>query len=131
MTPSIRLNPLGQKLLVSVLSVIVGASVSCQSTRPAQVENQPLALSVAQVAPAVPTEGARTNRITTLQQAFNIGMATMDSGRFPLDNQKCKVTIQKSENGWLMTVTPVPPTIGGEQILLIKPDGNVVVGFGL
>jgi len=68
--------------------------------------------------------------VTNLQQAFNLGIAKVNSDGFSVDKWKCKMMIQKCEKGWLMTVTSVPPTIGGEQIDLIETNGDVLAGFG-
>lgn len=121
-----RKKALSNRALVLVAISTVCVVSGCAPRRPACSASNSVTPS-ATVGAAVPKPAIVTN----LQQAFNLGIAHVNSGGFSVDKWKCKVTIQKSKNGWLMTVTSIPPTIGGEQIILIKPDGDVIVGFGL
>jgi hypothetical protein len=77
------------------------------------------------------SQSAPTNRtISTAQQAFVCGLARLERSGVLVDKFDCRISIQRSKRGWLMTVSRLPPTLS-EIIVVIEPNGETSVAPGL
>ena len=68
--------------------------------------------------------------LNSIEEAFVRGVKKVNADAFRVNDVACRISIERSTNGWLMTVKKLPPAMGGEVLVVIGTNGSTVIAPG-